>query len=203
MLVCPSDQVTVNRVVVFDRDWAYSRLTSYGGNGGTRSYFPQQSTADGMFHTTGEASEPKQNQRPVAPRDVTDGLSKTLLFGERSRRLIRTIQTFYNAGWGEPLAEWGWWGASTSRKMIGHVTMSALCRSIIGSLFLTRTDRGRRPPQTVLPRSSVTWTCGLAPLEATIPTAANFAFGDGSLRFLASEIEIEVLRAMSSRAMND
>lgn len=123
LLVCPSDEIPTNPINYTDRDWTYA-LTSYGGSGGTRSYFPQQSTADGMFHTTGEASEPKQNQRPVKPRDVLDGLSKTLLFGERSHS-DANYQSFNSAGWGEPLAEWGWWGASTSRKMIGHVTLSA------------------------------------------------------------------------------
>ena len=123
MLVCPSDDISQNPIVMASRSWVYA-LTSYGGNGGLRSYFPMQSTADGIFHTTGEASEPKTYQRPVRPKDVTDGLSKTILFGERSHS-DPNYKSFNDVNWGEPLDQQGWWGASTSRKMIGHVTLSA------------------------------------------------------------------------------
>ena len=82
-LVCPSDQIAQNPIVSATGNWTYA-LGSYGGNGGTRSYFPSSSTADGVFFTTGPASEPTLNQTAVGPEDITDGLSHTLLFGERS-----------------------------------------------------------------------------------------------------------------------
>ena len=56
-LVCPSDEIAQNPIDYTSRGWTYA-LTSYGGNGGTRSYFPSKSTTDGIFHTTGPASEP-------------------------------------------------------------------------------------------------------------------------------------------------
>ena len=65
ILVCPSDQIPQNPIVYANYDWTYA-LTSYGGNGGTRSYFPSSATADGVFHTTGPASEPSPNQAAVA-----------------------------------------------------------------------------------------------------------------------------------------
>ena len=124
LLVCPSDEILVNpvdgpRIAIGCTRSAATAATAERGR-----IFRSSRRPTGCFFTTGEASEPKQNQRPVRPRDVTDGLSKTLLFGERSHS-DANFATFNDAGWGEPLAEWGWWGASTSRKMIGHVTMSA------------------------------------------------------------------------------
>ena len=80
VLICPSDLLDQNPVL---QNGVYYGLTSYGGNGGTRSYFPSQAAVDGVFHTTDSASEPNPGQRPVRMRDIADGASKTLLLGER------------------------------------------------------------------------------------------------------------------------
>src|SRR6202008_4759234 len=45
LFICPSDAISTNPITFAARDWVYA-LGSYGGNGGTRSYFPQSSTAD-------------------------------------------------------------------------------------------------------------------------------------------------------------
>ena len=70
VLVCPSDLVDNNPVQFGD---PYYGLTSYGGNGGSRSYIATSSTADGIFHTTGPASEPKSEpaHRPHCARSPT------------------------------------------------------------------------------------------------------------------------------------
>ena len=60
-------------------DGYHFALTSYGGNGGTYSYLPQQATADGVFHTTGEASDPTANQRPVRLKNIIDGASARMV----------------------------------------------------------------------------------------------------------------------------
>ena len=198
---CPSDEIPQNPITDFDHDWVYA-LGSYGGNGGSRSYFPQQSTADGMFHTTGEASEPKKEQLPVKPRDVTDGLSKTLLFGERSHG-DANYQTFNDAGWGEPLSEWGWWAASTSRKMSGHVTMSAYAPINYRLPFSTANRSGQTPSASSFAAFQHYVDLRMCAFGSEHPGGANFVFGDGSLRFLTSETELDVLRALSTRALAD
>ena len=66
-LVCPSDTILINPITDTTHGWVYA-LTSYGGNGGTRSYFPPLATADGVFFTTGPASEPTTGQRPCGRR---------------------------------------------------------------------------------------------------------------------------------------
>src|SRR5205823_10464154 len=59
-------------------------LTSYGGNGGGRSFDPQNATNDGIFHVIGPGSETAPSGQPIRIAEVTDGLSGTVLFGERS-----------------------------------------------------------------------------------------------------------------------
>lgn len=199
LLVCPSDDLPSNPVESTDHNWTYA-LTSYGGNGGTRSFMPERATADGMFHTVGEASQPKQNQRAVLPREVTDGWSKTLLFGERSH-VDANYATFNAAGWGEPLTEWGWWGASTSRKMIGHVTMSAFVPINFRLPFSHDQRNGQSPPANSFAAFDREWDDRrMCAFGSEHPDGANFSMADGSVRFLASETDLDTLQAMSTRA---
>src|SRR5262249_49795771 len=80
-LICPSDSNIDNPQIKGPSQLA--AMTSYGGNGGTRSMLPENATADGIFHETGALSRPKPGQRPVRRQDINDGSSNTFLFGER------------------------------------------------------------------------------------------------------------------------
>ena len=82
-LMCPSDFVKDNPIFT---GTLYYGLTSYGGNGGTRSYDPAQATNDGLFYVIGPGSETAPAAQPVRMSEVTDGLSNTILFGERPHR---------------------------------------------------------------------------------------------------------------------
>jgi prepilin-type N-terminal cleavage/methylation domain-containing protein/prepilin-type processing-associated H-X9-DG protein len=201
ILICPSDVIPQNPIVFSGREWNYA-LTSYGGNGGSRSYFPTRSTADGIFHTTGEASEPEQDQEPVQPREVTDGLSKTLLFGERSH-VDPNYATFNAADWGEQLSEWGWWGACTSRKMIGHVTMSSIAPINYQLQFSYEGRSGQTPPADSFGAFQHYVELRMCAFGSNHPDGANFVFADGSLQFLSSETDLNAFRAMSTRAGAD
>src|SRR5205807_7890090 len=81
VLLCPSDYLPQNPV---SGGGLFYGLTSYGGNGGTRSYDPQTATNDGIFFVIGPGSETAPGGQPVRISEVTDGLSNTVLFGERS-----------------------------------------------------------------------------------------------------------------------
>jgi prepilin-type N-terminal cleavage/methylation domain-containing protein/prepilin-type processing-associated H-X9-DG protein len=201
ILVCPSDEMRVNPVTATSRNWTYA-LTSYGGNGGSRSYFPPQATADGVFHTTGDASEPGIYQRPMRPGDITDGLAATLLFGERSHADVN-YKTFNDAGWGEPLHQQGWWGASTSRKMIGHVTMSAFAPINYRQPFAYADREAQNPPVESALDFQQYVDRRICAYGSEHEGGANFCFADGSLRFLHSETDLIVLGAISTRAAAD
>ncbi|MFZ5830785.1 MAG: DUF1559 domain-containing protein [Planctomycetota bacterium] len=201
VLLCPNDVIDENPVTVPGRGWAYA-LTSYGGNGGTRSYFPERSTADGMFHTTWEASEPQRFQRPVRPADVRDGLGQTLLFGERTHA-DENYESFNAAGWGENLRQWGWWGASTSRKMIGHVTMSAFAPINYQLPFAFDERAGQDPPADSFAAFQEYVERRLCAFGSGHPGGANFCIADGSLRFMTADTDPETLKAWSTRAATD
>lgn len=201
ILVCPSDDIPANPIVMSSRNWWYA-LTSYGGNGGTRSYFPDQATADGVFHTTGEASEPKHYQQPIRPQDILDGLSNTLLFGERSH-VDDNYRSFNDALWGEPLNEQGWWGASTSRKMIGHVTMSAHAPINYRLPFSFAARGGRNPSAGSFSEFQYYVDLRLCAYGSEHPGGANLCFADGSTRFLPSQTALAVLKALSTRAAHE
>src|SRR6266404_3371378 len=61
--ICPSDNLPNNPTQRVGNYWA--SLTSYGGNGGTRSMLPEKAYVDGVFFMTGNMSQPKPNQKPV------------------------------------------------------------------------------------------------------------------------------------------
>ena len=72
--LCPSDHVP-KRVMVYTSggSTSYFGVNSYFGNAGARSWAVANGTFDGIL---------QMNSR-VRPKDVTDGLSKTVLLGER------------------------------------------------------------------------------------------------------------------------
>ena len=197
-LVCPSDLIPQNPATVHN-NWVYA-ISSYGGNGGTRSYFPQRASADGIFHTTGQASEPQQHQRTIKKSQVTDGLSHTFLFGERSHT-DQNFELFNAAGWGEELAEWGWWGASTSRKMIGHVTMSTY-GPLNYRLPFSYAERGDQNPaaDSFLSFGENYGELRLCAFGSNHPAGANFTFADGSTRFLHNHLDDKLYKGLSTRA---
>ena len=121
------------------------------------------------------------------------------MFGERSHTDLN-YQTFNAAGYGEPLDQQGWWGASTSRKMIGHVTMSAHA-PINYRLPFSFSDRaGKSPPADSFNDFQAYVDLRLCAYGSEHPAGANFCFADGSLRFLTSQTEQAVLRSLSTRA---
>src|SRR5262245_35190225 len=83
ILLCPSDVISGPNPVDSGSNRWYA-LSSYGGNGGSRSYDPASASNDGIFHVIGPGSQTAPTGTPVRIADVTDGLSNTALFGERS-----------------------------------------------------------------------------------------------------------------------
>jgi len=64
VLVCPSDYLPVNPVDV--GSGRFAAVTSYGGNGGTRTVPVGLATNDGVFSACGPYAQPTKNLRRCA-----------------------------------------------------------------------------------------------------------------------------------------
>jgi prepilin-type N-terminal cleavage/methylation domain-containing protein/prepilin-type processing-associated H-X9-DG protein len=197
--VCPSDTIEQNPV---DVAGLWYGMTSYGGNGGTRSFPSDLATIDGVFHTTGPASHPQPNQQPVATKQITDGLSHTLLFGERSHD-DTNLPSFLFMSWGESLAHIGRWAAIGGRQRIGDVTMSALA-PINYRIPFDYAHRAEADPPLGFARDFDYYmdrrTCAYGSFHAG---GANLSFADGSVQFVLDAIAIELLQAICTRSRGE
>jgi len=199
LLLCPSDRIEENPVNV---GGGYYGMTSYGGNGGTRSFHPDYATCDGMFHTTGPASLPEPNQRPVKASMVTDGTSNTILLGERSHE-DRNLQTYVPNYWADSLTYLGKWAAIGGRRRIGDVTMSALV-PINHRVPFGYEQRHRLQPRPRYARDfAIHEDRRVCAFGSSHPGGATFAMADGSVCFIQESLPLETLRALCTRAGNE
>jgi prepilin-type processing-associated H-X9-DG protein/prepilin-type N-terminal cleavage/methylation domain-containing protein len=193
VLLCPSDQLPdpVYFVGVSPKypQYAYASgfygLSSYGGNAGKRSYpGPLRLTRDGIFC----------QDSSIRLADVTDGASNTFLFGERSHldpefdRLAFTLDdSFY------PLGKTGKWPG-----------LYASVGSLTDHLLSTPVPINYRVPTGIPPEEFLGPTGAesnrLCAFGSIHPGGANFAFADGSVRFLSDSTPVEILQALSTRA---
>jgi prepilin-type N-terminal cleavage/methylation domain-containing protein/prepilin-type processing-associated H-X9-DG protein len=185
VLLCPSDALPAPVSHFVDRPeipypWAYGYygLGSYGGNAGTRSFPGGRLSRDGVLFLDSS----------IRLADVTDGTSNTLLLGERSHRdpnydriTYASFLAFY------PLEAFGMWAAVmfTSGGSLPHHLLSTPV-----------------PINYQMPPSG-----GSAEIQNRLCAygsghsgGANFAFADGSVRFLSDRIPLETLQALSTRA---
>ncbi|MBN2473089.1 MAG: DUF1559 domain-containing protein [Pirellulales bacterium] len=195
ILLCPSDTIAENPVSLGGR---YFGMTSYGGNGGTRSYDSDRATCDGIFHTTGPASHPQPHQQPVSMAMVSDGAGYTILFGERDHQ-DPNLETFVVYYWAESIKYLGRWPAIGGRKRIADVTMSAF--GPINYRIPFDYDRRQQvnPPLASSRDFQVYEDRRKCAFGSNHPGGANFAFADGSVRFLKDSLPPETLRALCTR----
>ncbi len=195
MLLCPSESIVENPLAVAGR---YYGMTSYGGNGGRQSYYPDSATCDGIFHTTGPASLPRPDQRPVCMAMVRDGAACTILFGERSHD-DANLETFADFHWAESLKYLGRWAAIGGRKRIADVTLSAM----VPINYRVPVDYEHRdeadPPLGNSRDFEIHEDRRKCAFGSDHPQGANFAFVDGSARFLSEALPLETLEAMCTR----
>jgi prepilin-type processing-associated H-X9-DG protein len=181
---CPSDPLNLQAYFTaspFPENRGYYGLGTYRGNAGRRSYPTTQLTRDGIFSLDSN----------VRLRDITDGSSNTFLFGERSHRdpeydRIAVVRpAFY------PLADIGAWGAvvapTPGAPLVCHTLSSAVPLNY------------RVPPSTAVGDNATIFD-RLCAYGSGHPGGANFAFADGSVRFISDTIPLATLQALTTRA---
>jgi prepilin-type processing-associated H-X9-DG protein/prepilin-type N-terminal cleavage/methylation domain-containing protein len=190
ILLCPSDPLPRGKVshltIAGVNSWTdgFYGLSSYGGNAGRRSYHPgappdfPQLTRDGIFWI----------ESCVRFAEINDGSSSTLLFGERFRVDSGYDQLVSVVAPGRPpsLAEAGRWAlVGSPAGVMGQVTLHTAVpinyRVPPGGDEATLDDRA----------------CAFG---SGHPGGANFAFADGSARFVRKALPLATLQALSTRA---
>jgi prepilin-type N-terminal cleavage/methylation domain-containing protein/prepilin-type processing-associated H-X9-DG protein len=188
ILLCPSDPLPESVVeltaatIAQPWSWGFYGMSSYGGSAGKRSVNPGGPpdfpgiTRDGIFFL----------DSCVRLTDVTDGSSNTLLFGERYHRDSEydLRQPIVLPG-RTPIAEVGRWGFVAGVGVMGQVT-----------LHTAAPINYRVPPggdQATLEDRACAFGSGHV-------GGANFAFADGSVRFLSEGTPPLTFQALSTRA---
>jgi len=202
-LLCPSDTIPANPVS--GGSGRFYALTSYGGNGGTRSYDPQVATNDGIFWVIGPGSQTDPLGQPVRMPDVLDGTSNVYLFGERSH-FDRNHDTFAasltpsgGAALG-PIGGTGWWAASTGRLAAGEVLLSSFAPLNFKVPAPFSLGGTMTPPATNFAGYQYYNDRRISAFGSNHPGGANFALADGSVRFTSNQISFLMYQRLTMRA---
>lgn len=207
LFVCPTDSLEVNPVNTGGGSAA--SLTSYVGNGGRRSMFPEAATTDGVFFMTGALAQPRPGAKPINLLAIKDGTSNTLLLGERYHS-DGNFNSWMAAPFTPPptpvprgIELWGFW-APLGDHAIGDVTGSGW--ATINFTVPTH----YQPPPPPLPELPVPWATFSHLYELRVcafgsrhNNGANFALADGSVRFISQTISLETLQALCTRSLGE
>jgi len=210
MFVCPSANVNQNPLTYGS---STAGVSTYAGNGGARSFPPMFATADGLFHETGASSKPVANQQPVKIAQVIDGLSNTLLLGERlpgdsnyeswttapimpmPNPPILSLQGF--AVWGSPIGQ----SAIASAALSSFAPINATYQ--VEYIPPPAPPPGSPPTQVNWADISADIWLRMCAYGSRHTGGANFALADGSVRYLRTTLPQATLQALSTRAGNE
>jgi prepilin-type N-terminal cleavage/methylation domain-containing protein/prepilin-type processing-associated H-X9-DG protein len=191
VLLCPSEPLPNPVYVSLDGfpQYAYAQgyygMSSYGGNAGKRSYALGKATRDGIFF----------QDSSIRLGDVTDGTSSTFLFGERSH-LDPEFDRLAFAG--SP----SWYPLGMTGQWAGVFTAGG--GSLAQHLLSTPVPINYRVPAGISVEEflapSGPQSNRLCAYGSGHPGGANFAFADGSVRFLSDQTDLATLQALSTRA---
>jgi len=202
-LLCPSDM---------DRLTNVHGRTNYGASSGANPRF-NSGAADGMFR--GSDSN-KQNIPALAFRDVRDGLTNTAAFGEKLKGIggaAKDNQNFLDPL--KPSATIAQVNPSPASTQVYYdackvINVQAPGQALQpmrpqGSLWFNGNKGQARFSHTMPPNS---WNCGWSDEDAGAavsamsrhPGGVNVAFGDGTVRFVKSSINIQVWWALGTNA---
>jgi prepilin-type N-terminal cleavage/methylation domain-containing protein/prepilin-type processing-associated H-X9-DG protein len=173
ILLCPSDYIP-NPVSTYTTGGVtyYLGLNSYGGNGGRSSWYMSAAelTNDGVYYINSSTKI----------RDISDGTSNTIAFGERYHNdpVYTNIQT---------LGGWAWANYNAHQDMIFSAAAPV---------------NYQLPPGTVTGSPNFPEDPRVACFGSGHTGGANFCFGDGSVRFLAltGNSDLPLLQALCTRA---
>jgi prepilin-type N-terminal cleavage/methylation domain-containing protein/prepilin-type processing-associated H-X9-DG protein len=189
VLLCPSDALAnpvcfIEGYPPYPFATGFYGLISYGGNAGKRSYAVGKATRDGIFF----------QDSSIRQVDVIDGASNTFLFGERSHGDPEFDRLALIVGSPFILSQEGKWAAvfaTSGGNLPDHLLSTPVPINY-------RVPAGTTPAEVVVPSGPS--SNRLCAFGSGHPGGANFAFADGSVRFLSDQTDVPTLQALSTRA---
>jgi prepilin-type N-terminal cleavage/methylation domain-containing protein len=187
-------------------------LTTYGGNGGSKAFPVFRATKDGMFFVSGSAAQPQVSPTGVNFLSVIDGLSNTILFGER---MIgdQALDTYLSApSWNpppnpklQPISAYDRWYPPPDDN-----ASAGLLSGEMGIGYSSPSSWSPPPPPCMgcppLPPPPVDWNAlsqqwwgRLGAYGSMHTNGVNIALSDGSVRFLRSSTPQPTLLWLSTR----
>jgi prepilin-type N-terminal cleavage/methylation domain-containing protein/prepilin-type processing-associated H-X9-DG protein len=189
-LRCPSSNLPLTSAMVPGSNLSYVwGLDTYAGNGGTTIYgFYQNSSWTGAakVKNNGLFNIVEHGDVGISPRNITDGLSKTLMYGERAHYdpVFDSIYTTY------PIATWSGWAWTFPCNAVGD----NIGHSAVPINYMLPTNAASASNVATLINNRVaSWgSFHSAP-------GANFTFADGSVQFLEENTDLTgVLQPLST-----
>ena len=192
VFVCPSDFPVDNPAHLGDYGGSVASsyahgwhgISSYLGVNGTQAFYPGTPGVphnDGIFVFVDYAN----TQRSVRAEQVTDGMSNTLLFGERYHHDPVWDARCGTFGTLMPIRYYGAWGWGAGYNGIAHCLGGTVVP--INSTF----------PD--VPCTYATSDIQLNAMGSGHAKGANFAFADGSVHFLSDSLPLSIYQALSTR----
>ena len=201
ILICPAARPTDNP----SRFGSVSvGLTNYGGNAGVKAFPAARATGDGVFNYSTATRETR-----VQLVHVTDGTSSTLLLGEKT--IGDANLDSYGVAPLFPPASPALLATGSHAAWASSIGPNAGATLMLGTAVTINFGFPTyyKPPTRVPgdPPLQVPWT-NLQPIAwdrygaygSEHTGGANFAFADGSVRFLRTELPLPTLQALSTRA---
>jgi prepilin-type N-terminal cleavage/methylation domain-containing protein len=198
VLHCPYDVLPTNPI---STSFGTYSLSSYAANGGSRTYEPANTKQDGMFFVIDQTAPASS----VRSTDVIDGLSNTVMFGERVHGDPAHLSWVGNVTPPAPLVlvpmeSMGFWGDPSQPLGPNHILLSAYAPLNYASPIDYQTIQEQMQP------NQPTWanyapynTYRMCAFGSNHTGCVNFAFSDGSVRFLYNSISMDTLYRLCVR----
>jgi prepilin-type N-terminal cleavage/methylation domain-containing protein/prepilin-type processing-associated H-X9-DG protein len=157
-------------------------FSSYAANGGVLLYWysdPNLSTMQGIFgHNGNVINGGTANFPPVRIASITDGTSNTFMYGEHAHSKILALGTVVNGSANTDYYGINWWTSGQP----GDTTFSSIFPP---NYFSTeaQSDAANAQPQIVVTQGNFVDT-----ITSLHPGGANFAFCDGSVKFIKNAV---------------
>ncbi len=184
IFLCPSSLAYDQPVCTYQSDNAYYGMKSYGGISGTSgnplfSPYAPYAKVNGIFYINSNTTIAK----------ITDGTSNTFMFSERDQEQGQLDGT------GNPSCLGGWCWVATAASAKTNNGELAMEDNTLNTAWPINTDY-KTLPTSDINRYEI--------IGSRHPNGANFAFADGSVRFLTTGTDKEkVLWPLSTMQMGD